>query len=168
MIDKASSGFRCTTGIAAFAALFLALSAMPGCGAEMIHGAPSAAATGNAGKILPVCSGANRAARMVTCIVDGDTGWERGVKWRALGVDTPEIGHAACGKERRLGEKARDRLRALMAGGYAIEWAGRRGRHLRELATVRLADGRDAGKVLVEEGLSQPWPNQGNPWCPAR
>ena len=31
----------------------------------------------------PVCSGGNRAARKLTCIVDGDTGWENGVKWRA-------------------------------------------------------------------------------------
>jgi hypothetical protein len=29
---------------------------------------------------LPVCEGADRAARRLTCIVDGDTGWESGVK----------------------------------------------------------------------------------------
>ena len=29
---------------------------------------------------IPVCSGGDRAARKLTCIVDGDIGWERGVK----------------------------------------------------------------------------------------
>ena len=113
----------------------------------------------------PVCLGGDRAARKLTCIVDGDTGWENGVKWRALDVDTPEISHAECERERQLGEKARDRLRQLMAGGYRIENSGRHGSYGRDLVVVRLADGRDAGKVLVEERLSQPWPNTGNRWC---
>ena len=69
---------------------------------------------------IPVCSGGDRAARNVTCIVDGDTGWERGVKWRALNVDTPEISEAECSAEKRLGLHAQDRLRGLMAGGYRI------------------------------------------------
>jgi micrococcal nuclease len=114
---------------------------------------------------IPVCSGGDRAARKVTCIVDGDTGWERGVKWRALNVDTPEISQPECVAEERLGLQARDRLRQLMAGGYRIEWTGGRGRYGRELADVILSDGRDAGQVLIEEGLSQPWPNEGNRWC---
>ncbi|MEC5292643.1 thermonuclease family protein [Aurantimonas sp. C2-6-R+9] len=114
---------------------------------------------------IPVCSGGDRAARKLTCIVDGDTGWERGVKWRALDVDTPEISQPECAEERRLGLKARERLRQLMAGGYRIEWTGGRGRYGRELANVILSDGRDAGQVLIEESLSQPWPNEGNRWC---
>ncbi|MEF2549264.1 thermonuclease family protein [Aurantimonas sp. E1-2-R+4] len=114
---------------------------------------------------LPVCSGGDRAERKLTCIVDGDTGWERGVKWRALNVDTPEISQPDCAAEKQLGLKARDRLRQLMASGYQIEWTGGRGRYGRELANVILSDGRDAGQVLIEEGLSQPWPNDGNRWC---
>lgn len=114
---------------------------------------------------LPICTGGDRAARQATCIVDGDTGWERGRKWRAVDVDTPEIGHAECAAERRTGEAARDRLRELMGGGYVIEWVGRKGSMGRDLATVRLSDGRDAGQVLIAEGLSQPWPNKGNVWC---
>ena len=114
---------------------------------------------------VPVCSGSDRAARKLTCIVDGDTGWERGVKWRALDVDTPEIDHAECPAEKRLGIAARDRLRQLMAGGYKIEDSGSKGYYGRDLVVVRLADGRDAGQVLVKEGLSQAWPNTGNRWC---
>ncbi|MEF2554400.1 thermonuclease family protein [Aurantimonas sp. A2-1-M11] len=114
---------------------------------------------------LPVCSGGDRAERGLTCIVDGDTGWERGVKWRTLNVDTPEISQPECSAEKRLGLKARDRLRQLMASGYQIEWTGGRGSYGRELANVILSDGRDAGQVLIDEGLSQPWPNDGNRWC---
>ncbi|MDQ0317353.1 thermonuclease family protein [Amorphus orientalis] len=114
---------------------------------------------------MPICTGGDRAARQVTCIVDGDTGWERGRKWRAKGVDTPEISHADCAAEKHAGIAARDRLRELMAGGYEIEWSGARGSFGRDLVTVRLADGRDAGQVLITQGLSQPWPNDGNPWC---
>ena len=117
---------------------------------------------------IPVCSGGHRAARKVTCLVDGDTGWESGVKWRALDVDTPEIGYAECATEKRLGIAARDRLRQLMAGGYKIEWNGSKGYYGRALANIRLADGRDAGQVLIKEGLSQPWPNEGNRWCNRR
>jgi endonuclease YncB( thermonuclease family) len=85
---------------------------------------------------LPICSGGNRAERKLTCIVDGDTGWENGVKWRALNVDTPEISQPECAEERRLGLEARDRLRELMADGYTIEWTRDRGRYGRELAHV--------------------------------
>lgn len=124
----------------------------------------SLAATATASAI-PLCSGGDRAARKVTCIVDGDTGWEHGVKWRMLDIDTPEIDHAECSNERKLGEQARDRLRSLMDHGYKIEWAHEKGKYRRELVTVRLADGRDAGKVLINQGLAQPWPNHGNKWC---
>ena len=114
---------------------------------------------------IPVCHGGHRAEREVTCLVDGDTGWENGVKWRAEGVDTPELFHPGCKAEKRLGIKARDRLQDLMAGGYQIEDSGKRGSFGRELVHVRLPDGRIAGQVLIDEGLSQPWPNKGNRWC---
>ena len=113
---------------------------------------------------MPICSGGNRAARGVTCLVDGDTGWENGEKWRIAGIDTPELSQPACAAEKRVALAARDRMRSLMAGGYSL--SGRDSdRYGRRLVTVTLADGRDAGEVLVAEGLSQRWPNRGNPWC---
>jgi hypothetical protein len=33
------------------------------------------------------------------------------------------------------------------------------------LVRVQLANGRDAGEVLIAEGLAQPWLNKGNRWC---
>ena len=131
----------------------------------MIRLALAAAFLATPAVAIPICSGGDRAVRKVTCLVDGDTGWERGVKWRAIDVDTPEIDHAECQQEKRLGIAARDRLRQLMAGGYRIEGNGEKGYYGRDLVVVRLADGRDAGHVLIDEGLSQRWPNTGNRWC---
>jgi endonuclease YncB( thermonuclease family) len=101
----------------------------------------------------------------VTCIVDGDTGWEDGVKWRLYSVDTPELSRPACTNERRKAIAARDRLRDLMGGGYRLDWIGRSGSYGRKLVRIKLADGRYAGRVLIQEGLAQPWPNSGNIWC---
>lgn len=115
---------------------------------------------------IGVCKGGNRAANKATCIYDGDTGWEDGVKWRTLGVDTPEINsNAACARENQLGLDARDRLIQLMNGGYSIRWSNNKGGMGRELVDIYLADGRDASKVLKQEGLAQNWPNTGNIWC---
>lgn len=118
---------------------------------------------------LPDCSGGYRAERKLTCLVDGDTGWENGVKWRLIrrngGVDTPEISKPECEAELRKGYVALERLRALMAPGYTIQWSGSQDGNERELASVTLVDGKDAGEVLLAEGLAQPWPNEGNIWC---
>lgn len=114
---------------------------------------------------IPACSGGNRAVRRVTCIVDGDTGWQDGDKWRIANIDTPEISSPDCANEKRRGYAARDRLRALMSRGYSLTRHGK-GYYGRTLVTVTLADGRDAGDVLIAERLSQSWPNSGNPWCP--
>lgn len=114
---------------------------------------------------LPVCEGGNRAERKLTCIVDGDTGWEAGVKWRMLGIDTPEISSPECEAEYSVGIKARNRLREMMAAGYRIQWSGDEGYFGRDLVRIKLSDGRLAGATLISEGLAQPWPNDGNPWC---
>lgn len=114
---------------------------------------------------LYVCSGGSRHVRGVTCIVDGDTGWENGMKWRLVDKDTPELSRPACNREYRLAVRARDRLLQLMAGGYVVEPSGGTGRYGRQLVRIRLSSGEYAGDVLMREGLAQPWPNTGNIWC---
>jgi endonuclease YncB( thermonuclease family) len=100
-----------------------------------------------------------------SCLIDGDTGRDNGKKWRLIAVDTPEISDAACANEKRLAIAARDRLQALLAGGYRIRPSGRDDPHGRALVDILLPDGRDAGAVLLQEGLAQRWPNRGNVWC---
>lgn len=124
---------------------------------------PTATAPGR--RPIYVCSGGGRQARGVTCIVDGDTGWENGMKWRLVDKDTPELSHPACNREYRLAVRARDRLIQLMSEGYVVEPSGGTGRYGRQLVRIRLSSGEYAGDVLMREGLAQPWPNTGNVWC---
>ncbi len=110
---------------------------------------------------IQLCNGPVR----YTCIVDGDTGWEQGVKWRLHGVDTPELSSPGCSNEYRKAVAARDRLRKLMSSGYRIVRIGQNDRYGRELVQIVLVDGRNVGRVMLQEGLAQPWPNRGNIWC---
>lgn len=114
---------------------------------------------------IPVCRNWIRAVRGVTCLVDGDTGWENGVKWRLSDVDTPEISSPGCSEELEKGLAARERLQDLMAAGYSIEWLGSTDRYSRQLVNIKLRDGRDAGRVLLGEGLARPYPNSRKAWC---
>ncbi|NSY17286.1 thermonuclease family protein [Neorhizobium sp. AL 9.2.2] len=116
---------------------------------------------------IDICKGGNRAERRVTCVVDGDTLWQNGIKMRLLDIDTPETFEAQCDHEKHLGEKAKLRLQALMSKGYQLDDSGAKDRtsDRRNLVHVILPDGRDAGKVLISEGLAQQWPNKGNRWC---
>ena len=109
---------------------------------------------------LPLCSGSRRS----TCLVDGDTGWADGRKWRLAEIDAPEVFSPACAQEKRIGDRATRRLKDLMATGYVLS-EGAPDIYGRTLVHITLADGRDAGRVLVQEGLAQPWPNHANPWC---
>lgn len=115
---------------------------------------------------LTICSGPNRAERKVTCLVDGDTGWERGVKWRLEGVDTPEYAaHAECPEEPEKAAQSTMRMLELMKGGYKIEWLGEKGGAGRDLVRIWLSNGRDAGQVLIDEGFAVQWPHRPRVFC---
>jgi hypothetical protein len=101
-----------------------------------------------------------------SCLADGDSGQsEHGRRWRILSIDTPEIGSPACSNEKRLALAAQARLQELMSAGYRLRPSGQDDKYGRALVGVELADGRDAARVLLAEGLAQPWPNTGNVWC---
>ena len=115
---------------------------------------------------LSICQGGDRKARKVTCLVDGDTGWENGVKWRLKNIDTPEYPpRAECLAEQEAAKEATYRLLELMRNGYTIIPAEETGRYGRDLVNIQLENGRDVGELLIAEGLAQPWPNSGNVWC---
>ena len=107
---------------------------------------------------------------------DGDTVRCDGQPLRAMGpgapylsgFDTPEIGRRArCRAERRLGIKARDRMRQLLrAPGLVVDDSGERDPHGRPLVWLRLPGGITAGEVLMKEGLAREWlPGRKNDWC---
>lgn len=51
------------------------------------------------------------------CVVDGDTFWFRGDKYRIADIDTPETHGPRCAAEGELGSMATRRLQALMNAG---------------------------------------------------
>lgn len=55
---------------------------------------------------FPICASGAR----TTCVVDGDTFWLDGIKYRISDIDTPEISEPRCAEEKALGEQATIRL----------------------------------------------------------
>ncbi|MCZ8371048.1 MAG: thermonuclease family protein [Porphyrobacter sp.] len=114
--------------------------------------------------LFPVCAGAVR----ITCVVDGDTIWYRGIKIRIADIDTPEVSQPGCPREAALGRRATERLRQLLnAGrfGLVVPPDGRsRDRYGRELRIVTRG-GQSLGAVLVREGLAARWGGPKRAWC---
>lgn len=113
---------------------------------------------------FPICSGSPR----ITCIVDGDTIWYRGVKIRIADIDTPEVSRPACPREAEIGYRATERLQDLLnAGAFSLAPGGdgrdadRFGRKLR----VVMRDGVSLGDALVAEGLAERWGGTKVAWC---
>jgi endonuclease YncB( thermonuclease family) len=100
------------------------------------------------------------------CVVDGDTFWFAGDKYRIADIDTPETHPARCAEEASLGDAATGRLRQwLNAGAFSLKSAGRDvDRYDRKLRIVT-RDGTSVGSVLIAEGLARPWEGQRRPWC---
>jgi endonuclease YncB( thermonuclease family) len=103
--------------------------------------------------------------------VDGDTVDAAFVRWRLVGLDAPETGaRAKCPQERARGVEARARLDTLAGSGKAVlrpSWPPWRGdKYGRRLARL-LVDGKDAGAILISEGLARPYTGgRRGSWCP--
>jgi endonuclease YncB( thermonuclease family) len=100
------------------------------------------------------------------CIVDGDTFWLNGEKYRPMGYDTPEPMTNICGGavELELAKQASQRLlRLFNETEISIEPNGR-DRYDRILAIVR-SDGEDVGNILIREGLARSYPDGCEFWC---
>lgn len=108
---------------------------------------------------MPICGGGRR----ISCVVDGDTFWVEREKVRRAGIDAPEV-QGACASERRLAERATNRLSEILS--QASFHLARTGvdRHGRTLARVETAFG-EAGEILVREGLARPWRGHRENWC---
>jgi endonuclease YncB( thermonuclease family) len=111
-----------------------------------------------------LCTGLAR----VTCVVDGDTFWYRGLKIRIADINAPELGHPSCASEARLAEAATRRLTDLLnAGPFTLAVEGREiDRYGRALRVV-LRGGRSLGGVLEREGLDEHWHGHRGDWCAA-
>jgi micrococcal nuclease len=133
-------------------------------------GAPPALAgeaQGLAARVLHVNDGDT-----LTVALEGREPGRRRELVRILGIDAPETGHSAklaraaaragrgLEQEAALGEVARARLAELAPRGATVllepdPGVPARDQHGRLLAYLRLPDGRQAGAVLVAEGLAR-------------
>lgn len=100
------------------------------------------------------------------CVVDGDTFWFAGEKYRIADIDTPETHPPRCAEEARLGEAATERLREwLNEGAFSLESVDRDvDRYGRKLRVVTRG-GASAGAALIDEGLAREWVGYRRPWC---
>lgn len=96
------------------------------------------------------------------CVVDGDTFWWQGEKFRPSGYDAPEAKGQFCPAAGPVYYAAQRRLLELLnAGDVGIERTGV-DRYGRSLATVTIG-GRDLAEIMIGEGLAHPW--SGQHWC---
>ena len=102
----------------------------------------------------------------VTRVVDGDTFWFQGAKYRIADIDTPETHGPRCPAEAALGARATRRLQSLMnAGAFSLEQGDRdTDRYGRSLRIVTRS-GESIGAILVAEGLARDWDGARHPWC---
>lgn len=100
------------------------------------------------------------------CVVDGDTFWFAGEKYRIADIDTPETHPPRCAEEAHLGRAATERLQHwLNAGAFSLEGIGRdTDRYGRKLRIVTRG-GVSVGDVLVSDGLARRWEGRRRPWC---
>ena len=100
------------------------------------------------------------------CVVDGDTFWFAGDKYRIADIDTPETHPARCAEEAALGEAATGLLREwLNDGAFSLESAGRDVDQYDRKLRIVTRGGTSVGSVLVAEGLARPWEGRRRPWC---
>jgi micrococcal nuclease len=97
------------------------------------------------------------------CVVDGDTWWIDGEKFRLADIDAPEL-QGRCASETALAIRARDRLQSLLNAAEPVVQRRGKDRYGRTLARVTVS-GRDVGAVLVAEGLARAYEGRRRPWC---
>jgi len=110
---------------------------------------------------VPVCG----SGRRITCVVDGDTVWLGGTKYRLEEIDTPEKGALAeCMQEGLQAIEATERLAEILSShAFRIQASGK-DRYGRVLARFVIGT-TTAGEMLVEEGLARPWKGKTEDWC---
>lgn len=109
-----------------------------------------------------ICFGATR----TNCVVDGDTFWFEGRKIRIADINTPEISSPGCAAEKRLGERAKMRLLALLnADSFALQSINRDQDQYGRALRIVTRSGQSLGAQLVDEGLAEEWRGFRRDWC---
>lgn len=103
--------------------------------------------------------------KRVTCVVDGDTVWYRGTKYRFEEIDTPEKGNLAeCMQEGLQAIAATERLAEILSSHEFSVVANGKDHYGRTLASFVIGE-TTAGEMLVREGLARRWRGRQEEWC---
>lgn len=100
-------------------------------------------------------------------VVDGDTLRYRRESVRLIGFDTPETVFPQCRREKDLGDRATELLRALLTAASTIDLAfeANRDRYDRRLARVYI-NGEDLADLMIEAGLARAYDGgRRQSWC---
>ena len=131
--------------------------------AEARHTLPPPGPQDHEAAHFEMCDGPVR----VTCMVDGDTIWYQGVKYRMADINAPETGHPDCQYEANLGHRATQRLMALLnQGRFSLVATETRDADVygRKLRTI-MRGGTSLDMELVREGLAEKWVGFRRNWC---
>lgn len=110
-------------------------------------------------RAMPVCGSGTR----INCVVDGDTFWLNGEKYRIANIDTPEI-KGKCRAEEATAKRARQRLAEMVDGKPIRTRITGTDRYGRTLVLISDASG-DIGDQLVGEGMAEVWGGDIIDWC---
>jgi endonuclease YncB( thermonuclease family) len=110
---------------------------------------------------FPLCSYGKR----TQCVVDGDTFWMQGKKYRLKDIDAPEIaGGAKCQQEYQTGVTATYQLQKLLESGITSVESFGTDPYGRLLVKVQTHLG-DVGAALMNAHLARPWGRGRASWC---
>ena len=104
-------------------------------------------------------------------VVDGDTYWADGVKYREAEIDTPETHQDPksgykCDAERRLGELATVEAEALLLGRKVwIKPTGRIGQYGRPIVRTRVGRFKWYDEHMLRARLAAPYQGRKHRWC---
>jgi endonuclease YncB( thermonuclease family) len=99
-------------------------------------------------------------------VVDGDTFWINGEKVRIAGIDAPETHDYGCESELALGDRATEKLQALLNSGAVTMTSIDRDRDVygRLLRDVQV-NGADVGAAMVSAGVAREYAGGRRSWC---
>ncbi|MFC0808933.1 thermonuclease family protein [Ensifer sp. P24N7] len=113
----------------------------------------SVPAPSEAGAEFPLCGNEKRHH----CVVDGDTFWYGGTKFRLYEIDAPEVGDGAkCQQEYDSGMKATYLLQSILQSGITSMTEHGQDRYGRTLVSVQTGSG-DASGLILQAGLAEPF-----------
>ena len=100
------------------------------------------------------------------CVVDGDTFYIGGEKVRIAEIDAPETHDYRCASELALGDRATEKLQALLNSGAVTMTSIDRDRDVygRLLRNVSV-NGQDVGDALISAGVARAYAGGRRPWC---